>query len=144
MIRKQRKTSRVEFSSSSLGSDFQKTNTKNFNFFVKSALPLPFYFSGVVTIREDTRGFIRSNFNQQFIIWPCQYDPQAILLFVLDQTSSYVQKQDRIDDTDPMLLAMFTKTLAIIDCISTLISIRPEYFDRFQNVILRIIYLLPG
>ncbi|CAF3732668.1 unnamed protein product [Adineta steineri] len=39
---------------------------------------------------------------------------------------------------------MFTKTLAIIDCISTLITIRPEYYDRFDGIILRIIYLLPS
>ena len=39
---------------------------------------------------------------------------------------------------------MFTKALAIIDCISTLISHRPEYYDRFNGIILRIIYLLPG
>ncbi|CAF1551321.1 unnamed protein product, partial [Adineta ricciae] len=39
---------------------------------------------------------------------------------------------------------MFTKTLAIIDCISTLILIRPEYYDRFNDILLRIVYLLPG
>jgi len=102
------------------------------------------YGPGFLTIREDTRGFIRTNFNQQFIIWPCQYDPQTILLWVLDQTLSYVEKQDRIDESDPQLLTMFRKTLAIIDCISTLISLRPEYFDQFENLVARIIYLLPG
>lgn len=54
-----------------------------------------FFFLGVVTIREDTRGFIRNQFNQQLIIWPCKYDPQAILLLILDQTLGYVRKQDR-------------------------------------------------
>ena len=49
----------------------------------------------IVTIHEDTRGFIRTNLNQQFVVWPCKYDPQAILLSVLDQALSYVQKQDR-------------------------------------------------
>jgi hypothetical protein len=49
-----------------------------------------------------------------------------------------------VDETDADVLAMFTKTLAIIDCISTLISLRPEYYDRFNGIILRIIYLLPG
>ncbi|CAF3615712.1 unnamed protein product [Rotaria socialis] len=39
---------------------------------------------------------------------------------------------------------MFTKTLAIIDCISTLIKIRPEYYDRFNGILLRTIYILPG
>jgi hypothetical protein len=48
-----------------------------------------------------------------------------------------------VDDTDANVLGMFTKTLAIIDCISTLITIRPEYYDRFNGIILRIIYLLP-
>ena len=115
---------------------------------------------GIVTIPEDTRGFIRTNFNQQFIIWPCKYDPQAILSIALDQTLSYVQKQDRskwessrieahcssrlVDESDPMALAMFTKTLAIIDCLSTLICIQPDCFDRFESLALRIIYLLPG
>ena len=49
----------------------------------------------IVTIPEDTRGFIRTNLNQQFVVWPCKYDPQAILRSVLDQALSYVQKQDR-------------------------------------------------
>jgi len=75
---------------------------------------------------------------------------------------AYVRKQDRgkreedlflflkyrnfkiVDETDANALAMFTKTLAIIDCISTLITIRPEYYDRFNGIILRVIYLLPG
>ena len=48
-----------------------------------------------VKIAEDTRGFLRSNFDQQFLIWPCKYDPQAIFLAILHQTYSYVQKQDR-------------------------------------------------
>jgi hypothetical protein len=49
-----------------------------------------------------------------------------------------------VDGSDPNVLAMFTKTLAIIDCISTLITIRPEYYDRFNGIILRMIYILPG
>ena len=120
-------------------------------------------FVGLVTIQEDTRGFIRTNFNQQFIVWPTKYDPQALLLLVLDHALAYVRKQDRgehfnedfhsfdyekyfsiVDDTNPNVLTMFTKTLAIIDCISTLILIRPEYYDRFNDILLRIVYLLPG
>jgi hypothetical protein len=70
----------------------QKTNINKFgSLFFKSA----FLFPGVVTIREDTRGFIRNNFNQQFVIWPCKYDPQAILILILDQALGYVRKQDR-------------------------------------------------
>ena len=113
-----------------------------------------------VTIHEDTRGFIRTNLNQQFVVWPCKYDPQAILIGVLDQALSYVQKQDRgrlpfessrcscttcvVDESNPAVLAMFTKTLAIIDCISTLITIRPDYAGRFDGLLLRMMHLLPG
>ncbi|CAF4274930.1 unnamed protein product, partial [Adineta steineri] len=63
---------------------------------------------------------------------------------MLINTLGYVRKQDRVDESDTNVLAMFTKTLAIIDCISTLITIRPEYYDRFDGIILRIIYLLPS
>lgn len=49
-----------------------------------------------------------------------------------------------VDETDPNAMTMFTKTLAIIDCISTLITIRPDNYDRFNGIILRIIHLLPG
>jgi hypothetical protein len=73
----------------------RKTNNNKFGnlraLFSKSCFSL----LGIVTIREDTRGFIRNNFNQQFIIWPCKYDPQAILLIILDQALAYVRKQDR-------------------------------------------------
>ncbi|CAF3993326.1 unnamed protein product, partial [Rotaria magnacalcarata] len=120
----------------------QKTNNDKFENF-RSA----FYdvlFLGIITIREDTRGFIQNNFNQQFIVWSCKYDPQAILLLILDQALAYVRNQDRVDETDPNVLTMFTKTLAIIDCISTLIKIRPEYYDRFNGILLRTIYILPG
>ena len=53
------------------------------------------FFIGIVTIKEDTRGFIRNNFNQQFIIWPCKYNPQTIIRLILDQALAYVQSQDR-------------------------------------------------
>ncbi|CAF0771141.1 unnamed protein product [Rotaria sordida] len=121
----------------------QKTDNNKFENF-QSAFYDILLFLGIITIREDTRGFIQNNFNQQFIIWPCKYDPQAILLLILDQALAYVRKQDRVDDTDANVLALFTKTLAIIDCISTLITIRPEHYERFNGILLRIIYLLPG
>lgn len=74
--------------------EMQKTNKNRFEKF-EERFSLGFVFLGVVTIREDTRGFIRNQFNQQLVIWPCKYDPQAILLLILDQTLGYVRKQDR-------------------------------------------------